>query len=61
MLLIFIYLYRDLLSFYGFVADLKFPDIIVLVARHLYGYRKVLEGDGDPNRPDSYDSYNTQV
>jgi hypothetical protein len=24
------------------------------VARHLYGYTKVLDGDGDPNRPDNY-------
>lgn len=26
----------------------------MLVARHVYGYTKVLDGDGDPNRPDSY-------
>lgn len=24
------------------------------MARHLYGYRKVLDGDGDPDRPDNY-------
>ena len=24
------------------------------VARHLYGYTKVLDGDGDPDRPDGY-------
>jgi hypothetical protein len=26
----------------------------MLVARHLYGYTKVLDGDGDPDRPDNY-------
>jgi len=25
-----------------------------LVARHVYGYTKVLDGDGDPDRPDNY-------
>ncbi len=24
------------------------------VARHVYGYKKVLDGDGDPSRPDGY-------
>eukprot|EP00981_Chlorochromonas_danica_P010177 scaffold3051_cov167-Ochromonas_danica.AAC.36 len=25
-----------------------------ILARHLYGYSKVLDGDGDPHRPDGY-------
>lgn len=25
-----------------------------IVARHLYGYTKVLDGDGDPYRSDNY-------
>ena len=27
---------------------------LISVARHLYGYMKVLDGDGDPDRPDNY-------
>lgn len=26
----------------------------VLVARHVYGYNKVFDGDSDPDRPDQY-------
>lgn len=29
-------------------------DCLCEVARHLYGYRQVLDGDGDPDRPDNY-------
>ena len=29
-------------------------DYYTIVARHLYGYTKVLDGDGDPDRPDNY-------
>lgn len=28
--------------------------VLHLVARHLYGYKNVLDGDGDPDRPDNY-------
>lgn len=28
--------------------------ILVLVARHVYGYHKVLDGDSDVYRPDGY-------
>lgn len=31
-----------------------FCAIILIVARHLYGYTKILDGDGDPDRPDGY-------
>ena len=28
--------------------------LLHLVARHMFGYRKVLDGDSDPLRPDHY-------
>eukprot|EP01039_Chlorochromonas_danica_P005149 gene5149-5657_t len=34
------------------------PCSIAQMARHLYGYKKRLDGDGDPERPDNYGSYN---
>eukprot|EP00429_Kryptoperidinium_foliaceum_P092581 CAMPEP_0176184792 /NCGR_PEP_ID=MMETSP0121_2-20121125/1006_1 /TAXON_ID=160619 /ORGANISM="Kryptoperidinium foliaceum, Strain CCMP 1326" /LENGTH=74 /DNA_ID=CAMNT_0017523195 /DNA_START=381 /DNA_END=605 /DNA_ORIENTATION=+ len=27
---------------------------VTQMARHVYGYTKVLDGDGDPDRPDNY-------
>eukprot|EP01039_Chlorochromonas_danica_P003406 gene3406-3732_t len=30
------------------------PCSVAQMARHLYGYSKVLDGDGDPHRPDGY-------
>lgn len=30
------------------------PFLPFSVARHVYGYTKVLDGDGDPFRPDNY-------
>ncbi len=27
---------------------------LFIVARHVYGYTKVLDGDSDPERPDGY-------
>jgi hypothetical protein len=38
-------------SFFLFSLVLYF---FFLVARHVYGYSKVLDGDGDPLRPDQY-------
>eukprot|EP01039_Chlorochromonas_danica_P005153 gene5153-5664_t len=34
------------------------PCSIAQMARHMYGYKKSLDGDGDPDRPDNYGSYN---
>lgn len=35
--------------------------VYFLVARHLYGYQKVLDGDSEVDRPDNYPPYNNQV
>lgn len=39
-----------LMVFFARVSDFLF----FAVARHLYGYIKVLDGDADPTRPDNY-------
>ncbi len=34
---------------------------IFVVARHLYGYKQVFDGDADPLRPDNYNNCNNPV